>query len=150
VQDLRGTVQKINVAVDRLGQDALSQGNMENLKVSLQHLSEATGALAQSSQKLEGVIGQADGAMSSIKKDADTLQLVLNDARKAVDSASDVFRQATHGDGLLPTLLTNKQLAADLRALIGNLRAHGVLFYRDSAGPTEANPRGQPPKRTGR
>src|SRR3954447_23455393 len=38
--DLRGTVQKINGVVDRLGQDALSPGNMENLKVSLQHLSE--------------------------------------------------------------------------------------------------------------
>ena len=149
VADLRGTVQKINVAVDRLGQDALSPGNMENLKTSLQHLSEATGALAQSSQKLEGVIGQADATMSSLKKDADTLQQVLDDGRKTVQSASDVFRQATHGDGALATLLTNKQLAADLRALISNLRAHGVLFYRDSAAGTEANSRPQPPRRSG-
>ncbi|HJT82633.1 MAG TPA: MlaD family protein, partial [Chthoniobacterales bacterium] len=101
VADLRGTVQKINVAVDRLGQEALSPANMENLKTSLQHLSEATGALAQSSQKLEGVMAQADAAMSSIKNDADTLQQVLNDARKTVQSASEVFRQATHGDGAL-------------------------------------------------
>jgi phospholipid/cholesterol/gamma-HCH transport system substrate-binding protein len=147
VADLRGTVQKINVAADRLGQDALSQGNMENLKASLQHLSDATGALAQSSQKLEGVIGQADAAMSSIKKDADTLHVVLNHADKTVQSASDVFRQATHGDGALATLLTNKQLAADLKALISNLRAHGVLFYRDSAARSEASSRQQPPRR---
>ena len=143
VTDLRGTVQKINGVVDRLGQDALSPGNMENLKTSLQHLSEATGALAQSSQKLEGVIDQADATMASMKKDADTLQTVLSDARKTVQSASDVFHQATHGDGLLPSLLTNKELAADLRALIGNLRAHGVLFYRDTAAKTEMNAREQ-------
>jgi phospholipid/cholesterol/gamma-HCH transport system substrate-binding protein len=143
VTDLRGTVQKINGVVDRLGSEALSPGNMENLKGSLQHLSEATNALSQSSQKLEGVIGQADATMSSIKKDADSLQLVLNDARKTVQSASDVFNQATHGDGMLASLLTNKELAADLRALITNLRAHGVLFYRDTAAKPEMNVREQ-------
>jgi phospholipid/cholesterol/gamma-HCH transport system substrate-binding protein len=139
--DLRGTVQKINGVVDRLGQDALSPGNMDNLKASLQHLNEATGALAQSSQKLEGVIGQADATMASMKKDADSLQLVLNDARKTVQSAGDVFHQATHGEGALPTLISNKELAADLKALITNLRAHGVLFYRDSAAKPEVNVR---------
>jgi phospholipid/cholesterol/gamma-HCH transport system substrate-binding protein len=150
VTDLRGTVQKINGVVDHLGQDALSPGNMENLKTSLQHLSEATNSLAQSSQKLEGVMGQADATMASIKKDADSLQLVLSDARNTVQSASDVFHQATHGEGMLASLLTNKDLAADLRALIGNLRAHGVLFYRDSAAKTEMNAREQKvPRRPG-
>jgi len=150
VADLRGTIQKINGVVDRLGQDALSPGNMENLKASLEHLSQTTGALAQSSQKLEGVIGQADATMSSLKKDADTLQQVLTDARKTVQSASNVFQQATHGDGALATLLTNKQVAADLRALIGNLRAHGVLFYRDSAGGTQGSTAKPPPRSGGR
>src|SRR3954470_4519206 len=149
VTDLRGTVGKVNEVIDRLGKDALSTGNMDNLKTSLQHLSEATNNLAQSSQKLEGVIDQADATMSSMKKDADSLQLVLADARKTVQSASDVFHQATHGDGILPSLLTNKELAADLRALIGNLRAHGVLFYRDSAVKTDANVREKAPRRSG-
>ena len=143
VTDLRGTVQKIDGVVDKLGQDALSPGNMDNLKSSLQHLNEASSALAESSHKLEGVVGQADATMTSMKKDADSLQLVLNDAQKTVRSASDVFRAATHGDGALATLLTNKELAADLRALVANLRAHGVLFYRDSAAKTEINTREQ-------
>jgi ABC-type transporter Mla subunit MlaD len=116
---------------------------MENLKVSMEHLSVATGALAQSSQKLDGVIGSADLAVGSMKKDADDLQLVLADARKTVQSATRVFREATEGKGLLATLLTNDEVAQDLRALIGNLRAHGVLFYRDSAAKTEMNPREQ-------
>lgn len=145
VTDLRGTVQKINGVVDRLGQDALSPGNMDNFKASLEHLSQATNALAQSSQKLEGVITQADQTMASMKKDADSLGVVLADARKTVQSAGDVFRQATHGDGALATLLTNKELAADLKALITNLRAHGVLFYRDSAAKVETNTRENKP-----
>jgi hypothetical protein len=36
------------------------------------------------------------------------------------------------------TLLNDQQLANDLHALISNLRAHGVLFYRDSAASGEA------------
>jgi hypothetical protein len=38
---------------------------------------------------------------------------------------------------LLPALLSNQELAKDLRALISNLRAHGILFYRDSAAKAE-------------
>ena len=71
VGDLRGAVQKIDNTLDRLNNDALSPGNMQNLKASIEHLSETTGALAQSSKKLDGVIEKADGAMGSIKKDAD-------------------------------------------------------------------------------
>jgi phospholipid/cholesterol/gamma-HCH transport system substrate-binding protein len=134
--DLRGTVRKIDETVDRLNQQGLSPENMQNFKTSMQHLSEATGTLAQSSQKLDGVIGTADEAMGSIKNDADDLQNAIADARK-------VFQSATQGNGLLPTLLSNKDLANDLKALIANLRAHGVLFYRDSAAKVEMNARDQ-------
>ena len=126
VSDLRGTVQKLDGAVSKLNQEALSQANMQNLKASFEHLNETTGALAQSSKKLDGVIDKADSAMDSAKNAAEDMQKAMVDARK-------VFQDATQGKGLLATLLNNEALANDLRALISNLRAHGVLFYRDSA-----------------
>jgi len=126
VTDLRGTVQKLN-------QETLSSENMQNLKSSMEHLNQATSALAESSKKLDGVIGQADSTMASAKKAADTLQDAIADTRKAV-------RSATQGKGLVATLLNDQQLANDLHALITNLRAHGVLFYRDSAATTQTKP----------
>ena len=132
VSDLRGTVQKIDTR-DRLNQDTLSQQNMENLKSSMEHLNQATGALAESSKKLDGVIVQADSTMASAKKAADNLQNAIADTRKVV-------RSATQGKGLVATLLNDQQLANDLHALISNLRAHGVLFYRDSAATTQTKP----------
>jgi phospholipid/cholesterol/gamma-HCH transport system substrate-binding protein len=126
VSDLRTTVQKLN-------QDTLSPQNMENLKSSMEHLSEATSALAESSKKLDGVLGQADSTMASAKKAADTLQDAIADTRK-------VLRSATQGKGLVATLLNNQQLADDLHALISNLRAHGVLFYRDTAATAQPKP----------
>ena len=126
VNGLRTTVQKLN-------QDTLSSQNMENLKSSMEHLNQATGALAESSKKLDGVIEQADSTMASAKKAADNLQSAIADTHK-------VLRSATQGKGLVATLLNDPALATDLHALISNLRAHGVLFYRDTAANTQPKP----------
>lgn len=134
VNDLRGTVKKIDDTMDRLNNNVLSPANAQNLKASLEHLSDATNSLSQSSKKLDGVIDKADGAMGSIGKDAEDLQNAIADARK-------VLQSATQGKGLLPELLTNQDLANDLHALIANLRAHGVLFYRDTAAKIDMNAR---------
>ena len=136
VNDLRGTVQKIDTTVDRLNQDTLSPANMENLKSSMEHLNQATGALAESSKKLDGVIEQADSAMASAKKAADGLQTAIADTRK-------VLHSATQGKGLVATLLNDQQLSNDLHALVSNLREHGVLFYRDSAAGHQTAPPAQ-------
>jgi phospholipid/cholesterol/gamma-HCH transport system substrate-binding protein len=136
IGDLRTTVQKLN-------QDTLSAQNLENLKASMEHLNQATSALAESSKKLDGVINQADSTMASAKKDAEALQNAIADARK-------FLRTAMLGKGLMATLLNDQQLANDLRALIGNLRAHGVLFYRDSAASRPTPPQQTQPSRQSR
>jgi phospholipid/cholesterol/gamma-HCH transport system substrate-binding protein len=138
VNDLRNTVQNINGTFTRLNEQALAPTNMENLKTSIEHLNQATGALAESSKKIDGVIEKADATMSSSKKAADDVQVAIADARKTIQAATQIMREATSGDGLLATVLTNPELAKDLQALVSNMRAHGVLFYRDSAAKAEA------------
>ena len=155
VHDLRGTVQNVNATVTRLNQQALSQDNMQNLKTSIEHLNQATGALAESSKKIDGVVDKAGATMTSTKQASDDLQKAIGDARKTIQAATQVMDEATRGKGMLATLLTNQQLANDLEALISNLRRHGVLFYRDSAAKTEqrAQELRQPdrePRRSGR
>ena len=149
VGDLRSAVQNINGTVTRLNEQALSQTNMDNLKSSIDRLNQTTGSLAESSKKIDGVIEKADGTMASTKKVADDLQVVIADARKTIQSTTDVIRQATNGSGLLPTLLTNQELARDMQALVSNLRDHGVLFYRDSAAKAEQRAAQQRERETG-
>ena len=136
VNDLRGTVQKVDTTMTKLNQETLSTENMQNLKASMEHLNQATSALAESSKKLDGVVEQAGSTMTSAKEAADNLQNAIDDTRK-------ILRTATQGKGLVATLLNNQQLANDLHALISNLRAHGVLFYRDSAANTQTKPQEQ-------
>jgi ABC-type transporter Mla subunit MlaD len=138
VGDLRVTVRKLN-------EETLSPENMQNLKASMEHLSQATSALAESSKKLDSVIEEADSTMASAKSAAIKLQSAIEEMRK-------VLRSAAQGKGLIATLLNNQELANDLRALISNLRAHGVLFYRDTAGTGQTRPAEQPrsPRQTPR
>jgi phospholipid/cholesterol/gamma-HCH transport system substrate-binding protein len=138
VNDLRNAVQNVNTTVSRLNTETLSEANMANLKASVENLNTATTALAQSSQKIDGVIEKAGGTMDSAKKAADDVQVAIADARKTIQAATEVIQQATSGKGAFAALLTNQDLAKDLRALVSNLRAHGVLFYRDSAAKEEA------------
>lgn len=138
VSDLRAAVQNVNTTISRLNTEALSEANLENLKASVEHLNTATTALAQSTQKIDGVIEKAGGTMDSAKKAADDTQVAIADARKTIQAATEVIQQATSGKGAFAALLTNQDLARDLRALVSNLRAHGVLFYRDSAAKEEA------------
>src|SRR5438270_11984155 len=129
VGDLRGVVQKIDTTMTRLNEEILSKTTAENLRSSVAHLNDATSAFAESAKKLGPVVDKADSAMDSTKKAADDLQKVLS--------------SATQGKGLLAALLTNQELANDLRALVGNLRAHGVLFYRDTAAKIDNTAREQ-------
>jgi phospholipid/cholesterol/gamma-HCH transport system substrate-binding protein len=140
-QDLRGTVQNVNATITRLNQEALSEENMRNLKSSIEHFNQATGALAESSKKIEDVVEKAGQTMTSTKEASDDLQKAITDARKTIQAATEVMDEAMRGKGMLAALLTNQQLAKDLEALISNLRRHGVLFYRDSAAKTQ--PRAQ-------
>jgi ABC-type transporter Mla subunit MlaD len=137
VEDMRTAVKNINETVTRLNQEALSPENMQNLKGSFANLNKTTDNLRVSSEKIDGVITKADSAMDTVGKDAADLQSTIGDARKTVQAAGQVFREAKEGKGLLPALLTNQDLANDVKALISNLRAHGVLFYRDTGVKTE-------------
>jgi phospholipid/cholesterol/gamma-HCH transport system substrate-binding protein len=138
VSDLRAAVQNVNSTITRLNTEALSEVNLLNLKMSVENLNTATTALAQSTAKIDGVIEKAGDTMDSTKKAADDVQVAIADARKTIQAATEVIQQATSGKGAFAALLTNQDLAKDLRALVSNLRAHGVLFYRDSAAKEEA------------
>lgn len=154
VGDLRTAVQNVNSVISKLNDETLSPVNLENLKASLEHLNTAANALAESTQKVDGVIVKAGETMDSMKNAADDLPQAIADARKTIQAATDLIQKASTGKGALATLLTNQELANDLRALVSNLRSHGVLFYRDSAAKEEARAASErqqnPPRRTTR
>jgi virulence factor Mce-like protein len=148
--ELATTVKNVNATVTRFNEQALSPANMKDLQSSMEHLKTATGALAESSKKMDAVMEKAGDTMGSAKEAADDLKKAIVDARQTIRGANDLLKEASHGHGLLGTMLSNQKLAADLEALVSNLRRHGLLFYHDSAAPTQSEgnrpPRGERPR----
>lgn len=148
VEDLRTAVQNANAAIEKLNKEALSQANLDNIKSAVENLNSVASALAASSKKVDGVLDKASETMDSAKKAADDLPATIADARKTIQAATETIQKASTGKGALATLLTNQEFANDLKALVSNLRAHGILFYRDSAAKEEARQQNQPRKNT--
>src|SRR4051794_490416 len=147
VTDLRTAVQNVNTAITKLNDEALSQANLDNIKSAVENLNTATTAIAASTQKVDGVLDKANETMDSAKKAADDLPAAIADARKTIQAATELIQKASTGKGALATLMSNQEFANDLKALVTNLRTHGVLFYRDSAAKEEAQRPPQPPPR---
>jgi len=86
------------------------------------------------------VIEKGDSVMKKVDDAATDLKATLSDIRraagmagKAMESARSLLANASAGRGALGMLLTDKQTSENLKALILNLREHGILFYKNKA-----------------
>lgn len=105
--DIRKAVNTINTALDRLNQTALSEQSLDDLRATIANMKTGSAGFTE--------IGKAS-------KD---LEAAAADARKILSTART-------GSGVLPLLLNDRQTASDLRAILSNVRRHGVLWYKDS------------------
>lgn len=108
--DVRKAVDTINTALERLDQTALSESSLQDLRAALANLK-------------KGSEGFAD------------LGRTTADLKAAAADARKIMASARSGSGPLPMMLNDRQTADDLRALISNLRRHGVLWYKDTRTP---------------
>src|SRR6476620_7708574 len=150
VEDLRNAVQNVDKAITKLNDEALSQTNLDNIKAAVENLNTVTTSLSTSIQKVDGVLDKASGVMDSTKKATDDLPAAIADARKTIQAATELIQKASTGKGALATLLSNQEFSNDLKALVTNLRAHGVLFYKDDAAKAEAQRQPTQPRKNTR
>jgi phospholipid/cholesterol/gamma-HCH transport system substrate-binding protein len=149
VADLRATVANLNGTITRINQGLLKDQAFKDLQDSLAHLNAATKNFQTTSEKLNGVVDAAHGVvdraggavdaakdtMGSAKTAADDLQGAIGDARKVLGSFKNVADEAVHGHGLIATLISDREFADNVSALVANLRRSGVLFYKDRPAP---------------
>lgn len=105
--DIRKAVATLNTTLDRLDQTALSPESLADLRETIANVKQGS----------EGFTG--------IGKASADLQAAAEDARKLISTART-------GSGPLSMLLNDKQAATDFRAILFNLRRHGVLWYKNS------------------
>ncbi|MDD5350061.1 MAG: MlaD family protein [Chthoniobacteraceae bacterium] len=139
LDELKATLEKVRTGI-------LSDENMANLKDSFASLKTTTDNIAKASTKIDSVVTgaqstvdtaketfvEAKQAIVTINNAANDIHGVIADARGAVTTGQNLMKAAQNGQGTLPMLLGNREVADNLRAILSNIRRHGVLFYRDS------------------
>ncbi len=148
---------EIQIATRNINAKLLSDENLKNLQETFANLKETSAGFATTSKNLDAVVAKtgeavdsAKGTLKTVDGAAGDVRLAIADIRKMTDSANALVKKAANGDGTLGTLISDKEAAADLKALISNLRRSGVLFYKnrpENAPEPAATP---PPRPRGR
>ena len=150
VTELRGAVANLNGTLTRINQELLTPQTFQNLQATAANLQATTKNFQSASEKLNGVLDDARGTVGGMRtavtgaqdtlatagKAAEDLRKTLDDARKLLATARGAVNEATHGKGVLGTLISDPALSDDLAALVSNLRRSGVLFYRNRPAPS--------------
>lgn len=131
IGELRTAIANVNTMAEKLNTGVLNDEGIASLSETLKNLKLTSERIATASADADKVVQQARTAvaageqtMESAKKAADELQRTLADVR-------GIVRDVRRGQGALGMLIANREVAENLRALVANLRRHGVLWYRD-------------------
>ena len=147
-------MRRLGETLDKIQNGVLSDANIANLNNSFANIKTISDNVAQVSTKIDAVITGAQSAVDSAKDTfteakaamvtingaATDVRSVVGDLRGVVKTGQGVLKQAQSGPGALPMLLGDGETADNLRAIIYNIRRHGVLFYRNSAPEAAATP----------
>lgn len=129
---LRDAVDNINSVVSKIDNDVLSENGIQAINQTLKNLETTSASLAEASAKVDKVVGNADTAITSGKATMDSAQKAADELQRAVKDIRLLVQEIRQGKGVLGTLIGSREMAENLRALILNLRRHGVLWYRDT------------------
>lgn len=147
---------EINEATKSLNEKLLTDRNLRNLEETFANLKTTTEGFSKTTQNLDLMLGRtqevvdsAKGTMKTIDGAVGELKLAIGDFRKTSEATRTLMNKAVNGQGALGTLISDRQTAEDLKALIANLRRSGVLFYknRPDAGEQKPPTRTPTPKR---
>ena len=139
IAELRTTIGNVNTAVTKINDSILSKDELQKITETIKNLQVTSEKMAEASLKADTLMSQANitvkssqGAVDSVKKAADEFQKTLASVRALVD-------QVSKGKGVLGMLISNPETSENVRALICNLRQHGILWYKDSKPPKEVD-----------
>ena len=152
--DVQSAVNNINKVAEKLNTEVFKDTTIANLSTTLANLKEASATVSEASKKIDGVVKKAGEAIESGQKTFasanetftsanqtfTTAKGAAEDLKKAIGDLRTLLQQARQGRGTLAALISDREMAENLRALVSNLRRSGILWYKDRP-PREANSR---------
>jgi len=154
MDELKKRLQELESPIKDIRERVLADKNLKSIDDTLTALGEFSTGLKGSGKGIDEVVAKAKDAVDAFKETATaakaplakidlaagdlkaTLAEIRNAASaadKALDSAKALFNKANSGKGALGMLLADKETADNLKALVKNLREHGVLWYKNKS-----------------
>jgi len=143
--EVKEAVANIKSVTGKLDSDVFKESTLANLNKTMENLKETSATFAESSKKIDALVEKADGVVGSSKDTIDSFKATAEsykktseDLQKAIADVRNLLQQAKDGRGALGVLLSDKQVAENLKALVANLKRYGILWYKDR--PVESAP----------
>jgi ABC-type transporter Mla subunit MlaD len=154
MDELKKRLQELEAPIKDIRERVLAEKNLKAIDETFASLSDLTRDLKGSVKGIDDVITKAkeavqtvkdtvgsikapiekvDAAAADLKSTLAEIKKAATSADKALDSAKALIAKANAGRGALGMLLSDKETADNLKALISNLREHGILWYRNRA-----------------
>jgi virulence factor Mce-like protein len=147
--DIQKAVGNINKIAERLNTEVLKDSTISNLSDTLSNLKETSASFVEASKKIDGMVKNADGVVKKadgvVKKAEGAIESgqqtfisaksASDELKKAIVDVRSLLQQAKQGRGALGTLLSDREMADNLKALVANLRRSGILWYKDRPPP---------------
>jgi phospholipid/cholesterol/gamma-HCH transport system substrate-binding protein len=145
VDEIGRVATQLTTTLDKVNGDILSDANLARVSGSLEHfekgtasfarlgeqlepvavdLRETIGEVRQTNQQAQGVIRRFDPALKAIPEVIATVQRAVEAIKKSVDNLED-------RKGALGALVSDPELKQDLKDFVRNLKANGILGYKD-------------------
>ncbi len=145
MSEIMDTVANIKSITANLNTTVFTGTTMGDLNTTIANLKQTSASFADSAKKLDGVITKAEGAigtgdeaLKSAKATAESAKAAADELKKTIADVRGLVQQTKQGKGALGALLMDKEMADNLRALVANLRRHGILWYKDKSAPPDA------------
>lgn len=135
--EIKKAVENINAVAQKLNSDVFKESTLESLGATMTNLKETSASFAEASKKIDGVVKKAEGTIEAGEKTMISARVAADELTKTLVDIRGLIAQAKQGRGALGALLTDRQMADNLKALVENMRRSGVLFYKDRAAQGE-------------
>jgi phospholipid/cholesterol/gamma-HCH transport system substrate-binding protein len=133
VGDLNDTIANLRSVTEKIDSQIFTGTTVTDLNETIANLRKASASFAETSKKLDGVLAKVEGAVGTGDQALQSAKAAADEVKKAVSDVRGLVQQAKQGRGALGLLLSDKEVADNLKALVLNMRRNGILFYKDRA-----------------
>lgn len=130
--DVREAVQNINKIAEKLNTQVFQESSMKDLNETMANLKATSASFAESSQKIDSIMDEAKTAVATGQQTLESAKSAADEFKKTMTDVRGLVGQVRAGRGPLGVLLTDREMAENLKSLVANLKRHGILWYKDA------------------